>query len=272
MPRKLATTYTKTPAVMPCMGDSHTMRHSNGVQAYDNYPTVLAALLETASGRPVAEYNVGIAGDTSRAASGGSWTTSVGMKERIASITGREFTSTPIGVLYVSTNNWSAVTAGATLTGYAGTAADVDEDVTLPDVISLATSMLEFGVTNLVVVGYHLRNWSTGGDVTAGTINIEPSLVGANPGTFGHGSRWAAYKAVQTLAATYPGRVAFCDLYAAFKARLEADAPASIGVDSYLHVETGDTHLNARGLQWVADAIQGTIEAQSGWIAAVTDA
>jgi hypothetical protein len=272
MNAKPQSSYTKAPLEIHALGDSHTRNMGYDMSATMFYPTRLAALLETATGRPWIARNYGIAGDTSReTATGGTWTTaSPGMIDRIDCIAGR--TRVPdLAVIYCSSNNWSAMTLGGSFVdGGAVAAADVDEDVTLPDLQSMVDALIDAGIERVVVVGYHVLNWATGGHITAGAVDAEIDLDGANPGTYGLGSLWAASQAVDALAVTYPGKVAFCDLYAFFKTRLEsATYSAQIGVDTFYHVGTGDSHLNSTGEQWVADAIAATVTAQ-GWNTALS--
>lgn len=268
-PRKLQGTLVRYAAPVSCIGDSHV----NVGFAYDSlpstrFPSLLASGLQTALSRNFKAVNWGFSGDTTRSATY-SGTTYPGISNRLGCITGKNYVPALV-VLYGTTNNWTCINAGGSFTdGTSATTANVDENVTLVDLKAIIDALVAFGVQRIIVGGYHLRNFSTGGDVTAGVINAEPSMTGSNPGTFGHGCRWAQYQAALYGSTTYPGKVAFCDFYAAFKTRLESQAPAQIGVDTYLHVATQNTHLNDRGNQWIADAISSTVQAQSGWSAAL---
>ena len=268
-PRKLQGTLSRYAAPISCIGDSNV--NVNG--SYDRlpssmFPTLLASTLQTALSRNFKAVNWGFSGDTTRSATY-SGTTYPGIRDRLSCITGKNYVPALV-VLYGTTNNWTCINSSGSFTdGTSATTANVDENVTLVDLKAIIDALVAFGVQRIVVGGYHLRNWSSGGDVTAGVINAEPSLTGANPGTFGAGARWAQYQAYLYGAATYPGKVIWCDFYAAFKTRLEAEAPAQIGVDTYLHVTTSNVHLNDRGNQWVADALSAAIRAQSGWASAL---
>lgn len=273
MPSKFQPTYTKAAALIAALGDSHTLNYSYDVRQAGFYPALLADLLTEETGRQIAARNWGISGDTSRATTtGGSWTTAtVGMLERVAMVTRIEVPK--LVVLYCSSNDYTCISAGGAFPAHPGvTTTTVSSVVTLPSVTAIVDDLIAAGVERIVLVGYHVRNWASGGDVTAGVIRTEPSLNSDPGAVFGDSSRWANYQAYVTAAAAYPGKIAWCDLYAAFKTRLEAEAPAQIGVDAYLHVGTGNTHLNSRGEQWVADAIADTIVAMTGWITALTEA
>jgi len=271
-PRILQGTLVRNPARVACIGDSNVnVNGSYGRLMSSMFPTLLQTTLEAEVGRPFKGINWGWSGDTTRASTY-SATTYPGILNRLACITGKSYVPELV-VIYGTTNNWTCINAGGSFTaGPSTTTADVDEDVTLEDLKDIIDALVTFGVQRIVVCGYHLRNWASGGDVTAGVINTEPSLVGANPGTFGAGARWAQYQAAQYGISTYSGKVAWCDLYAKFKTRLEADAPAQIGVDTYLHVAASNVHLNDTGNLWVADAITEVVAAQSGWSTALASA
>ena len=69
----------------------------------------------------------------------------------------------------------------------------------------------------------------------------------------------------------HPGKVAFCDLYAAmYQVSTNPTNPFYVagkaGVDAFWHIGNGNTHLNALGNQIVASAFLATIQAQASWL------
>lgn len=108
------------------------------------------------------------------------------------------------------------------------------------------------GTQYAVVVSTQYLNWSSGGD----TINT-PGSTYATLRTF-------QQAAVTAKAVTYPGRVAYCDLYTYMRALIVAGTYTQ--GDFAWHTADSNQHLNAIGQAIVADAVLATITAQTGWL------
>lgn len=264
MPRKIQTSWTKAPAWIHAIGDSHCLNYAYDVRQTEFFPHVLAGLLATQTSRAVAAANFGISGDTSIiSVAGGTWTATPGMLTRFACITEKRVPD--LAIIYGTTNDYSAIAAGGSFAMAPGaTTTTVSSLVTLVNLKAMIDSLVASGCARIVIPGYHLLNWSSGGDVTTGVINTEPDIE-VDPGAvFGASTRWAQKQSYDYGIAAYPGKLIWVDLYAAFKTRLEADYPASIGTDAFLHVAASNTHLNVTGQSWVADAICDAVVAE-GW-------
>ena len=275
MPRKIAASYTKAPVWIGAMGDSHVQNVAYDVRRGQFLPDVLAASLADETGRAVAARNCGIDGDTTRvSAAGGTWPGTTGMRERFGALT--RFGVPDLGIIYGGTNDYTAIVLGGSFAAYPGvTTATVSATVTKANLQWLGEQLLAAGCPRVLIGGYHLRNFASGGDVTSGVIDTEASLL-VDPGAvFGASTRYAQYQAYLAVAAAYPEvgsvpRVVWCDFYAFLKTHLETEAPAQIGVDTYYHVATGNTHLNAVGCALLAEAM---LEAMpEAWIEALAAA
>ena len=111
------------------------------------------------------------------------------------------------------------------------------------------------GTTYAIVVSTQFVNWSAGGD----TLNT-PGATYATLRTF-------QQAAATAKATTYPGRVAYCDLYTYMRNLIVAGTYAE--GDHLWHTADMNQHLNVAGEAIVADAVLATIQAQTGWLAAL---
>lgn len=216
--------------VLRCIGDSLTRNTGYGHLAQQYYPEMLAVNLR-ALRVPVRGSNCGISGQTT-----------TGMVARKTILT--DDVVPAVAVVWGGHNDAGSSIPTATTTA---------------NLITLATQVLASIATSRVVIcSTHLQNWATGGEGASPTPPVGTRL-----------NLWnAQHDTYSTLAATYASRVAWCDLYAYLYAVLLAD-PSKIGVDTYWHEAVGDTHLNPTGQQFVANALLATIQAQSGWLAAM---
>ena len=276
-PRKLQTTYPKSPLNLTVLGDSHTLNYSYDVRQTEFYGDVLAGLIQDETSRPIRCVNYGISGDTSYVTTtGGTWTTaSPGMVNRLGVITNK--TSVPaLVVLYLSSNDYTCISGGGAFPDYPGvTTANVSTNVTRVGANAIIDGLIGMGVTRIVVCGYHPLNWASGGDVnTPGVDFIATPSLASDPGAvFGKSSRWANYVAVTEWQAANPSiatQVLWCDLFAGFKTIMEAEHASEIGTDTYYHVGTGNTHLNTVGEALLARVVFEAIQtSRPAWLTAI---
>lgn len=263
---KIQTSYTKAPLTIAVIGASHDHNDSYDVRGDRLHPARFAVTLSGILGRPVRAINLGISGDTTSASTaGGTWTTATaGMLNRIGCVT--RYGVPSLVVINPATNDYTCISGGGALTGFSGlTAANVAANATKPNTIAMIDALVGAGVERIIVLGTHLYNFSGGiGDVTAGVIDAQASLTSDPGAVFRDGSNWAGFQAYLDRVAAYPGKIAWCDPYAFFKARLEADYPSWIGDYSKLNVAPGNGHLNATGMQWTADAEEECFRG-TGW-------
>lgn len=124
---------------------------------------------------------------------------------------------------------------------------------TQSNITAMGTTLLNAGVEYLVVLNTQYLNYSSGGDSTGSPYSTYATL------------RPYQEAATDALETSYPGQVAFCDLYAYMRALIVAGTYTQ--GDHLWHVADSNQHLNAVGEQIVADAVLATIEAQTGWVA-----
>lgn len=134
---------------------------------------------------------------------------------------------------------------GASITG-ATTQANIE---------SMVNTEMTAGTQYAVIVSTQYLNYSTGGDTLS-----TPYATYATLRTF-------QQAAATARAAAYPGRVAYCDLYA-YMRNLIVNGTETQGSFSW-HVADANQHLNVLGNQYVAAAVLATIQAQPGWLAAL---
>lgn len=127
--------------------------------------------------------------------------------------------------------------------------------VTQSNIEAMIQHCFDAGTDYAVVVNTQYLNWTTGGDTVA-----TPGATYATLRTF-------QLAAVTAKAITYPGRVAYCDLYTYMRALIVAGTYTQ--GDFLWHVADANQHLNAVGQRIVADSVLATITAQSGWIDAL---
>jgi hypothetical protein len=129
--------------------------------------------------------------------------------------------------------------------------------------------MLGAGCERVIVCATHYINFDTGsgGDNVSGAAVQTPTGDAATLITAQQAARTA-------MAADYPGRVAFCDLYGWFYALLVAN-PSWIDDQSIWHyvpsTPAANVHLNPYGQSQVAAALLATVQAQDGWLDALSD-
>lgn len=264
----------KSRIFLDVIGDSLCHNRSFDVRLTKFWPHVLAGLLTDEIGRTVHDRNKGISGNTSRTSTtGGGFTGSTGMVERIATITGQ--TQLPeVLCVFGTRNNYTCISSGATLASFAGTTANVYSLTLLPDLTSIIDAAFDAGIPRVVVMGHPLSNFATGGDISGGAVIAEPSLL-VDPGAvMDAGCRWAQYSAyLQAVTDHGAANVVWCDLYARMKTKLETDYPARIGDDTLWQNITGDVHFNtlanADVAQMVLDAItehDATLATAQKWL------
>lgn len=286
MPRKIQTSFIKSNArhSIACIGDSLTHNHTLGVWPHEFWPESLATKLRASPNNAgVQARNFGKNGDPS-----------AGMIERFAHMT--RFDTPVIGLIYggVNDSQYSSTVqaspapttttfsvAAAKGLGYrAGSYALVNgvskliqsvatDAITVsvpfgappsagqtvaPDTqINLQTmvaSLVASGCSRNVILGLHYYNYTALADTTSVELAANATLRG-----------------LQRAAATASGAV-YCDLYAYMRALILAGTVTQ-GSFSW-HVADSNLHLNAYGEGIVADAVLQTIQAQTGWIAALT--
>ena len=271
--------------IICALGDSLTYNNSLGVPPNLFYPHQVAELLN-AAGANVRDRNFGRSGDST----GMAWA-------RIGFCTYREIPQ--LAVLFLGTNDLNAgkfgtvqaspaptttscsVTAGVGQYMPAGTYIQVNgisvqvatqvadaltwaNPITLPVVgqqVNCDTQAALIAMVNwfkalsasmkVLVVGHHYQNYSAGSYDTITTQN--PTL--------------ATLRGLQSAAAAACG-VPYVDMYAFMKARIVAGTDVQ-GSFSW-HVLDQNVHLNAYGQSILAQAIVATIQAQAGWIAALS--
>jgi lysophospholipase L1-like esterase len=232
--RQLQTEFTPYPTEdLVAIGDSLTFNYLYPVYVESYYPERAAVALR-ALGAPMRARNMGISGQTS------------------AQIAARaavtlQYGTPALGVIWAGQNDSG--------TSWADTAANIE---------TVANAMLGVGCERVIVCATHYINFDTGsgGDNTSGALTSAPSGDRAT-------LRTAQNSAYTALAAANPGKVAWCDLWQYMHDYLAAN-PTHIGVDTYYHVAASNIHLNAVGEQLVADALLATVQAQDGWLDALS--
>lgn len=131
---------------------------------------------------------------------------------------------------------------------------------------SMTDFLLEAGCPKVVVCSTHFQNFNGGGDNSAGNVPYPAPQTGLRL------DLWNAQRAAALeTAAAWPGKVAFCNLYAAMhNALTNPNNPFhqanQAGVDAFWHVAAANTHLNALGNRIVAHALLATLQSQTGWL------
>lgn len=269
------------PHVISCMGDSLTdPAPYYGVRASLYWPELVASALRDA-GATVVARNFGVSGDTT-----------CGMLGRIAQMT--HYDVPDVGVIFGGVNDAGAGTtvngAGASTTavpvqtgkasalvgGYVviggerrlvasrstdtinlatplsgapanGAAVTVDTQANLEAMVSALTAA---GCDKNLIISAHYLNYSSGGDTTGTPY-----------------APYATLRGLQQAAATASG-ASYCDLYDHMRTLIVTGVDAQ-GSNSW-HAYANNQHLNTYGQEVVASAVTATIEAQSGWVAALS--
>jgi lysophospholipase L1-like esterase len=126
--------------------------------------------------------------------------------------------------------------------------------------------LLAAGCAKVVICLTHFQNFNGGGDNSAGNVPYATPQAGVRLDLWNR-----QHDAAVESAATYPGKVAYCNLYAAmYQVLTNAKNPFyqanKAGVDAFWHVGTANTHLNVLGNMIVANALLATLQSQTGWI------
>lgn len=126
---------------------------------------------------------------------------------------------------------------------------------TQSNIETMGATLLNAGVDYLIIGNTQYLNFSSSGDTLDTPYASYATL------------RPYQQAAATALQSSYPGQVAFCDLYAHMR-KLIVDGDYTQG-DHLWHVADSNQHLNAAGEQIVADAVLATIQAQDGWVTAL---
>lgn len=285
MPRKIVTTYSKPHAKrVVCMGDSLTNNYVWGVGSDKFYPVRLEVGMN-ALGTDVLCRNLGVSGEATGQM--------IARMSRLIQYEVPELAILYAGTNDLSTNGTTLVTnataptttqfsvtaasgvrfpAGSYITINSQTVLITDQTVDLltvspalsgapilGDTVHCETQnnlqvlgqyLQAAGCSRIVIVGRHYDNFSAAADTTTVQLAANQTLRG-----------------LQSAAATTLG-VPYCSLYT-YMANLITTAVDTQGSFSW-HVFDSNIHLNAYGEQIVADAVKATIQAQTGWITALS--
>lgn len=268
--RPTASAYTTNRVVsLAAIGDSLTQNYSYTFGPASYHPERVAVALRGLGATRVKARNFGISGNTTRSYTGGS----TGMVERVTLMT--RWDVPRLAVIWAGHND-SSHAAGL----YIPAVASTYTEVTQSGIEAIVDALITAGCNMIVIVERHFLNYNTGDD-TATVIDITTA-----PATTLHAAQYQAYL---SRVALYPGKVAWCDLYARQRTYLianptkywnggtqeEVAAPARflwMSKPSEGATSAVDVHLSAVGEQYVADQILDVIQAQSGWVAALTAA
>ena len=281
--RRIVSAYTAPQAKrIACMGDSLTNNYIWGTGADKFYPARLQAGLN-AAGADVLARNFGVSGEATGQ-----------MVARMSRMV--QYEVPDLAIIYAGTNDLStngttqvtsataptttqfSVTAGSGARFPAGssikingqivqitaratdlltvspalTAAPVSGDTvncaTQQNIVAIGQYLQSAGCSRIIVVGRHYDNFTSGGDTTT---------VEAN----------APLRALQSAAAAALG-VPYLNLYSEMAARITAGTDTQ-GSFSW-HVADANIHLNAYGEQIIADKLLAVVQAQTGWLAALS--
>lgn len=219
------------PLTLAAMGDSITEGYGWGVLQSRSWPELLAAALRDLD-VPIKARNFGKSGNHTGTG------TPAGMQGRFAAMT--DFDIPTIGIVWGGIND-------------AGNGITTTE--TQANTQTMAESLFDSGVTYVLVGNTQYLNWTTGGDAVDTPYASRVDL------------RAKQAAAVDAVEADHPGKVALADVYGYMRG-LIVDGTDTQGSNSW-HAYPDNQHLNAYGMQVVADAMLATIQAQSGWVAAL---
>lgn len=282
--RKIQTTYTKFKnRRICCLGDSLTSNYLWGVGAHQFYPRRLQEAVNAAGGNCLAR-NFGVSGEATGQ-----------MIARMALLT--QYEVPDLAVLYAGTNDLAAngttlvtsattpsttqfsVTAGSgvrfpagsyitvnaqtvkiaarstdllTVTALSGApvAGNTVNCATRQNLVVLGQYLQTAGCSRIIIAGRHYDNFSASADTTSVQLAANSTLRG-----------------LQSAAASDLG-VPYCNLYT-FMSALIANGTDTQGSFSW-HALDSNIHLNAYGEQIIANALLATVQAQSGWLAALS--
>jgi lysophospholipase L1-like esterase len=137
----------------------------------------------------------------------------------------------------------------------------ITQGQTQANIEAMIQTLFDAGAAYAMVVSPQYLYWTTGGDSTSQT---KPG------GTYGsvYDAQVAAVAA--RAAANTAKSVAFCDLWTWMKGLIVGGAEPTPGTAAW-HVQDTNQHFNAKGHRYVRDAVLATIQAQSGWVAALAN-
>jgi len=131
---------------------------------------------------------------------------------------------------------------------------------TQANIEAMCTALTTAGVTRIVILSLPYLNYSASAGDTLATPYATYATVRA--------AQLAAQVAAQAAHPT--ATIVFCDLYAYLRALIVAGTETQ-GSFSW-HVADNNQHLNAAGHAYAAAALLATIQAQSGWLTALSAA
>lgn len=198
-----------------CIGDSLTHAVTLMIPSEKLWPAVLQSNLE-AAGKSVVVRNWGKSGNTTAQ-----------MITRFQAMT--QFGVPKIGIIWGGTNDPSN---------------SINASGTQANLQTMIASLKLSGCNNVIIIGQHLLNYASGGDISGGVPVLDSACT------------YAAIIAAQK-AASIAGGAEYCDLYNYLRARIIAGTDVA-GSYSW-HVATGDIHMNAYGATLVANAVLETI-------------
>jgi lysophospholipase L1-like esterase len=134
----------------------------------------------------------------------------------------------------------------------------ISNATTQANIQAMVTACFAAGTQYAVIVSPQFLNYTSGGESTG-----QSKPAGTYSGVYD-----AQVAAVAALAAAYPGRVAFCDLWDWMRDLIVAGTDTLASAS--WHVAGTNQHLNAYGQRIVRDAILAAIQAQSGWLDGLT--
>lgn len=131
------------------------------------------------------------------------------------------------------------------------TAGDIIRNDTYKNIELMSNYLTSIGCTKQMLVGAQYLNYTTGGDTVSTPY-----------------APYATLRAAQAAVATAKGMV-FVDIYASLKARI-VGGQTTQGEWTAWHVLDANQHFNAAGQALVGGYIYAAIQAQTGWIAAIS--
>lgn len=227
MPRRMQPTYTAAPRHTISVVGDSLTHNITLGVRPDQFWPERVAVALRGDGTPARARNLGRSGNTTTQ-----------MLARIATVTAIDIPK--LAIIWGGVNDPGNAIGGAT---------------TQSNIEAMGEALLDAGVSYLVVGNTQYLNYSSGGDELADPANTYETL------------RTFQLAAADALETSYPGRVAYCDIYA-YMRQLIVDGTYTQG-DHLWHVADSNQHLNAVGEQIVADAMLATIQAQPGWVAAL---
>ena len=127
---------------------------------------------------------------------------------------------------------------------------------------AMAEFLFTAGVPRVAIASRHYLNYPTGGDNSGGSpVGPAPTGTALNEWT-------AQHNAYTTELALHPGKVAWVDTYAHMYGLL-VDNPSWVNDVTLWNIADANVHYNPVGEAHIADAVQASIAAMSGWLDAI---